>query len=304
MSPRSLPKGTAIRSIGRLLFPPVEVGWTLIFSAVGLLLRPRLRYIEPTGLDRVLVVAPHPDDETIGCGGTIALHSIMGDQVTVCLVTDGGNSRVAGLSQDEVCRRRRDEARRACSFMGNIDLVQLGLPEGKWYDHQLAQALVSLLARYEPTIIYSTSGIDYHPEHVQVARVLAQVLCRPKLVSPTCVRLYEVQVPLTPLLANAATDLSHTIDQKTRALNAYRSQRSSLVWLARLDRYRRGIYRLPGPNEVFWEMSPAAYTLVTQAQQGSPEHYFGIRSRPFTDGVAWLVGTTGRLRLRRFAKEH
>ena len=305
MEDTSFPNRSRLRSIGRrMLFPPVEAGWSLVFKAVGLIWRPRLRLIRPSGYDRVLVIAPHPDDETIACGGTIALHAGMGDDVCVCIVTDGGRSRCAGLSREEVCRRRRQEATHACGLLGNIELIQLGLHEGIWHGQDLSHALESLLERCNPTVIYSPSGIDFHPEHIRVAGVLARVLERHNFTTQVRVRVYEVQVPLTPLLANAATDISPSRDRKARALAAYRTQRQGLVWLSRLEHYRQEIYRLPGPNEVFLELSVASFAALMQTVQAVQVRYFGIRPRPFSDGAAWLLGTKQRVRLMRRLSEH
>jgi LmbE family N-acetylglucosaminyl deacetylase len=294
-----------IQSLGRwFLFPLAEAVWSLTFKAIGLLWRPKLGLINPTGHDKVLVIAPHPDDETIGCGGTIALHSLSGDAMCVCIVTDGGRSRGGGFSREEICRRRREEAVLACGVLGNVGLVQLGLPEGLWHEQQLARPLELLLEDYKPTIIYSPSGIDYHPEHIRVAQVLARVMQSNMFAAKPRVRVYEVQVPLTPLLANAATDISQSKVRKTSALASYNSQQQGLVWLPRFERYRKELYRLPGPNEVFREMSAESFSILMQTAVTGLVRYFGIRPRPFTDGAVWLVGTMERVRLMRRLREH
>ena len=63
---------------------------------VGLLRRRRQPW-QPVGGQRVLVVAPHPDDEALGCGGTIMRHIASGDSVAVLIVTDGRRSRAHNL---------------------------------------------------------------------------------------------------------------------------------------------------------------------------------------------------------------
>src|SRR5687767_6864064 len=82
----------------RWIYHLIEHSWAALFLFARLLLRPSPRNISFTGHDRVMVVAPHPDDETLGCGGTIAKHAAAGDQVEVLIITDGGASRARGLS--------------------------------------------------------------------------------------------------------------------------------------------------------------------------------------------------------------
>ncbi|HEY5624375.1 MAG TPA: PIG-L family deacetylase, partial [Gammaproteobacteria bacterium] len=64
------------------------------------------------------MIAPHPDDEVLGCGGTMARHLAAGDHVHVVVVTDGRRSRVAGLKPEAVAEVRRQEATNAASLLG------------------------------------------------------------------------------------------------------------------------------------------------------------------------------------------
>src|SRR2546421_6220270 len=71
----------------------------------------RARPFESPGGRRVLVVAAHPDDETIGCFATILSHLESGDSVRVLVVTDGSGSRAGSLRPGEMARRRSLEIR-------------------------------------------------------------------------------------------------------------------------------------------------------------------------------------------------
>jgi LmbE family N-acetylglucosaminyl deacetylase len=284
----------------RLIFPAIEFLWCRLFSLAGILLRPQVSRLTPSGRDYVLVLAPHPDDETIGCGGAIALHALAGDQVTVCVVTDGGGSRAGGIPPDEMVARRRSEARAAMEQLGSIDLIQLGLPEGTWQNATLIETLVRLLQDRQPEIIYTTSPVDYHPDHIRVAHCLSTSLRQAPHVGEPAIRLYEVQVPLTPLLADTASYIADVAGLKSRALDEYRTQHSGLGWLRRLSKYQQRLYRAGGPVELFNEQTLTQFIAFISTEQGRATSYRGIRLRPFTDPAAWLVGTRSRLRLRRF----
>jgi LmbE family N-acetylglucosaminyl deacetylase len=183
--------------------------------------------------------------------------------------------------------------------LGDIELIQLGLPEGAWQDAALIRELIALLQRVQPEIIYTTSPVDYHPDHIRVAHCLSNALQRAHKGSKPILRLYEVQVPLTPLLANRVAHISDVASLKWVALSAYRTQDSVLGWLPRLSAYQQRLYRASGPVEVFSELTVDQFIAFVGAERGRAASYRGIRPRPLTDPAAWLVGTRSRLRLRR-----
>src|SRR3954471_3968675 len=90
-----------------------------------------------TGHDRVLVVAAHPDDETIGCAAAIASHRSAGDAVEVLLITDGRGSRAGGLAPDEMARKRREEVASVAPHFPGAEFKQLSLPESEWDPFEL-----------------------------------------------------------------------------------------------------------------------------------------------------------------------
>jgi N-acetylglucosamine malate deacetylase 1 len=76
---------------------------------------------------RVLVVAAHPDDEVLGMGGTIAVHTDRGDVVRVLVVTDGSSTQYPGDAETRA--RKEEEATRAAAELGVEDYVHLDLPD-------------------------------------------------------------------------------------------------------------------------------------------------------------------------------
>jgi LmbE family N-acetylglucosaminyl deacetylase len=276
----------------------VEAGWRGVFAVAGRLRPPAATHGPPRGGERVLLVAPHPDDETLGAGGTLALHARAGDPVLVLMVTDGGASRAGGLSGAAMRQARAAEARAAVAHLGGARLVLAGLPEGDWAPADLAAVLQPLLVEVRPTLIYAPSGVDFHPDHQRVAAGLAAALAAG--LAPACraVRVYEVQVPLTPLLVNCVVPTGSAAAAKGRALAAYATQQGSFAGPRRQAGYLRALYRAAGPVEVFWELAPAAYSRLMGSAAGGAA-FRGLRERPWTDGWAWLGGTRTRRGLRR-----
>lgn len=286
------------------VFPLVERSWELGFTLTGVLLRPSVRHIAPGASGRVLVIAPHPDDETLGCGGTIARHVAAGDRVCVLVVTDGGNSRAGGIRRDEMRRLRAMEAVQALGALGQVELLQLGLPEGSWSPGDLQERLEDLLQREQPAVVYAPSCVDFHPEHLKVARVLARTLRALRNVTHPNIRIYELQVPLTPVLANVAVEVrGWAAEKKATALWHYKTQQGSFGWVHRHGTYLRRLYRTSEPVEVYWELASESYCKLMEVSVGSGGKYRSIRLRPFGDGLAWLVGLRERRQLKRVVRD-
>jgi len=243
----------------------------------------------------VLVVAPHPDDETVGAGGTSALHVAAGDDVTVAVVTDGSASRAGGIPQSEMARRRREEVETAAAVLGIRRLVWLGLPEGRWEETDAARALRPLVDA--AAVVYAPSCVDYHPEHVAVARMLGDLTRQDQLV-----RVYELGVPLTPVLADCVADVRAVAALTAQARAAFRTQRVTVAPFERLARYRASLYGLEAA-EVFWQLAGDVYGDVMRLGdwRGGRCPYCGVRSRPFTDPLAAVIGLRHRVALRQAA---
>jgi LmbE family N-acetylglucosaminyl deacetylase len=278
------------------LYALLEAGWALGFAAAGGLLHARrgMRGWEPAG-GPVLVVAPHPDDEAIACGGAIALHRLAGEPVDVWLVTDGGASGAAGADV------RAAEAQAAAVVLGGT-WHSLELPEGRWPEDEARAPLRRALAELAPAVVYAPSCVDYHPEHLQVARALAAALA--DLEADVAVRIYEAGVPLTPALANRVVPIDEVAALKDRALAAYASQQVALRAVSRLQRCNRRLFGARGRVEVFWEMPAGAYVRLMAAgrwrtHRESP--FYGVRHRPLTDALPYLIGWRARRVLQRAA---
>ena len=295
------PKRRFLRMLARsLIYPVIETCWVQLFRAANFFLHPAPAQVKITGSDRVLVIAPHPDDETLGCGGAIARHADAGDLVCVLIVTDGGASRAKGLERSQMAAIRADEAVRAIGRLNRAVQVVLGrLPEGQWQPDALHGLLASEFSSLRPTIVYAPSRIDFHPEHVRVAvgltRFLSHTECDPSL----RVRVYELQVPLSTPLVNCQVDISRVMVRKVAALAEYKSQAESFPWQPRQDRYLQAIFASAGPIEVFWEMKASDYVRIMSLGPQPRSTFRSLRPRPFTDGLAWLTGTRGRQAMRK-----
>jgi N-acetylglucosamine malate deacetylase 1 len=183
---------------------------------------------EPGG-GKILVLAPHMDDETLGCGGTIARHVMSGAQVTVIFLTDGryGGGSYAGMTEPERNRKleriigvRKQEARCAGEILGVQSLMFLDAEDTRLNaDRRVPKLLREILGREQPHCVYLPYFLDQHRDHRAANSVLLAAVAGTRL-EFEC-RGYEVWTPLFP---NCIVNIDVTIELKKRALACYRSQ--------------------------------------------------------------------------------
>jgi LmbE family N-acetylglucosaminyl deacetylase len=284
----------------RVVYPALEATWAAGFATAGRR-RPRGRAHpwRAAGGQRVGIVAPHPDDETVGCGGVAALHAAAGDRVAVLIVTDGGASRASRPAGAGIVARRAAEARAAGAALGVIALRLGGLPEGGWSVGAGARVIGAWLAAERPALLYAPSCVDYHPEHLRVALALARALAALPADAQPRVRVYEVFTPLGSGLVNCVASIGPARAAKAEALACYASQAAGLIQVPRRDGYLGRYYARPGGAEAFWDMSALAYSAFIAAGDwsGRASPFRGLRGRPFSDPLAWVVGGRERRRL-------
>src|SRR5262245_33909198 len=168
--------------------------------------------------ERLLVLAPHPDDEVIGCGGLVALHLRDGRRVRVVVATDGGEAR-------EPAERQR-ESRAALAPLGDAEIEFLNFPDRHLAESEgFAAALRDILVDFRPDLVACPSAIEIHPDHLALARALCDVIARDAALfadlAVTKVAFYEVSHPLRP---NALVDITSVADAKYAAIAMHATQ--------------------------------------------------------------------------------
>jgi LmbE family N-acetylglucosaminyl deacetylase len=181
------------------------------------------------GREKVVVLAPHMDDEIIGCGGTIARHVDMGADVTVVYLTDGrrgsgGLFKLQGAAlraaEEALVLTRKEEARLALGCLGVQKLVFLDAPDTELADNSaVAAQLRTVLSDIRPSLVYVPCFLEHHPDHRAASAVLAAA-CAGTELDFMCFG-YEVWTPLFP---NCLVWIDATIERKRLAMAQYRSQ--------------------------------------------------------------------------------
>lgn len=170
--------------------------------------------LAPVG--RALVIAPHADDETLGCGGTLARMAAAGWQVRVLVVTDGAAGDPLHFVEDVVATRQR-ECRAALARLGVSDVRFLDEPDGRFRGHRGFDAvLATALAEFRPDWLLSPSPLDYHRDHVAIA--LSVVRAWRRRGGAGRLFYYETWVPLP---VTHVVDIGAVMDRKFAAVAEY-----------------------------------------------------------------------------------
>jgi N-acetylglucosamine malate deacetylase 1 len=169
--------------------------------------------LDCAGVQRVLVIAPHPDDESLGCGGTLAQLAPSCD-IHVLLVTngDGGGELPPGTS--ETRKREMDNAVRALGIAHPV--MHLDEPDGKFADSpRFRTALAELVARLRPQWVFLPWLHDSHADHARIAHASSEVLARSAVDK---LLYYEAWVPVP---ATHVNDITATLAAKERAIGCH-----------------------------------------------------------------------------------
>lgn len=162
--------------------------------------------VDPVSLPvSVLVLAPHPDDEVLGCGGMLAFHAERGDKVRVVICSGSGTDR-------------EEEAARAAQALGLSAPEVLSFADGGLADEdELTPRIAQELALHQPELVYAPSPLEHHPDHRAVLRALVDATEGLEL---RCL-LYGVNQPAP---RGVLFDITRWREKKRAALEAHASQ--------------------------------------------------------------------------------
>jgi LmbE family N-acetylglucosaminyl deacetylase len=211
---------------------------------------------EPDDKKVITVVAPHPDDEVFGCGGTIAKCVASGHEVHVIIVTKGDS-----LFDADLIEQGRGEALKAHELLGVARTHFVDLPAIKLDtlpQYQINDVLTKLFAEIEPDVLFLPFPGDVSSDH-RLVHACAMVAARPIVHQVRAIYSYETlsstnwnSPGLVPaFIPNAFTDISDTIGLKLQAVRIYESQirqyphERSPESVEALSRYRGGFVNLP-----------------------------------------------------------
>jgi LmbE family N-acetylglucosaminyl deacetylase len=186
---------------------------------------------------RVLVAAPHMDDEAIAPGGTLLLHGQAGSTLGVVFTSDSAVFP-GQTGADSLTQIRRREAEDATRLLGVEILKFLNYPDGDLVrrEQPIGRDLAKLLRDWKPDQFFCPFPADHHRDHQATAAAAALAIRETNWSGE--VWGYEVWSTLWP---NFAVDISAVVEQKRAAINCYVSQTGDRPYaeaILGLNRYR------------------------------------------------------------------
>jgi LmbE family N-acetylglucosaminyl deacetylase len=231
--------------------------------------------------DRVLVIAPHPDDETIGAGGFLLRHRGLAELHVITVFNgEGGGKLERGPWEDtpeykaELVAIRREELERVTVALGLASVQRLDFPDGA-VDPQLGAALCLRQAvdRVSPNIVMLPWYLDAQRDH-RITNVLYAWGCA----DISCMVLgYEIWQMLEP---NAVLDITDLLNEKLALVSKYQSQMATVDYLGIVE----GLAR-----------TRAFYSPVRPNRGGGAEAYLALPNVDYCDLVTSVYGEHGQL---------
>ncbi|MBI4272958.1 PIG-L family deacetylase [Candidatus Uhrbacteria bacterium] len=186
---------------------------------------------------KILVMVAHPDDEVLGCGGTIAQHTSRGDTVWVCILGEGVMSRTSfsEREKEEQLKQLQGFAKKASSILGVQRVIFKNFPDNA-FDRvarlDIIHEVESIFKTFQPQIVYTHHQSDVNIDH-QYSVEIVQALCRP-LPRSSIESVFSFEIPSSTewnyvkadlFRPNVFIELSEELmKKKIEALEAYASE--------------------------------------------------------------------------------
>lgn len=167
-------------------------------------------------VEKILILSPHPDDEIMGCGGTIYKYHEAGTDVHIVYITDGS----FGITDRDIESRKR-EALAIKEIVPKVTQYFLDFKDSRLFESidSLQNKIGILINEIKPNLIFTPWILDHHDDHVVVTTALANAI-KPGI-PEMIISLYEI---MSPIFGNHSVNISSEFETKKALLNCYSSQ--------------------------------------------------------------------------------
>lgn len=211
-------------------------------------------------MKKVMFIAVHPDDETLGCGGTILKHKAQGDEIYWLTITNATKDHPFHFSDEFVIMREQLVDKVALAY-GFNETIKLDLPTQMLHSIDLKDFVVAVddvIKRIQPNVIYMPFRGDVHSDH----RIAFDAIysCTKSFRKPFIEKIYMLEalsetefspaVPSTSFVPNVYVDITEFMDKKMAIMTLYEKEvmpepyprsLSSIKALARVRGSRAGV---------------------------------------------------------------
>jgi len=188
---------------------------------------------------KVLVVAAHPDDEVLGCGGTVLRHVAGGDEVFIAILGEGVMARADGRNKSRLSKERdrvRDAAVRVARALGAGDLFRHDFPDNRMDQVpllEIVKVVEGVLTRFRPDRVYTHFANDLNIDHCMISR--AVVTASRPLSTQTVPEIYAFETlsstewafgPSEGFKPDTFVEISSFLEKKIEAMSLYETETS------------------------------------------------------------------------------
>ena len=180
---------------------------------------------------KILAIAPHPDDETLGCGGTLLKHKNNGDEINWLIITDINSEE--GWPKDRI-KKRSNEIKQISNFYNFSNHENLSYPSTKMDIIPISELIEKISKFYnkiKPEVVYMPYDHDVHTDHQIICKAVLSMIKWFRYPYINKVLMYETlsetdfnlgqQNSFKP---NTYVDISNYIDKKIKAMSIYESE--------------------------------------------------------------------------------
>lgn len=180
-------------------------------------------------MEKILVVCAHPDDETLGIGGTLALHAAKKDEISILIMTDGETSRRENIG----IKSRQQQAINACKILGITDIEFLSFEDQKLDTIpllELNKKIEMKMKKVNPTILYTHFWGDLNKDHrcvFESVAVASRPLKNKKLKKFICFETpssTDYTIGDETYKPNLFVDIENVLSKKLEALSNYKNE--------------------------------------------------------------------------------
>lgn len=180
-------------------------------------------------MKKIVVLAPHPDDETLGCGGTLLRHKDRGDKIYWLIVTEMNGE--SGFSREQI-ENRNDELKKVAEAYRFEAVHHLKFPATRLDVvpmNTIIKAMHEIIKQIEPDTVYLPHGADIHSDHRIVFNAITACLKWFRLPTVKRVLSYEVlsatdlsyPLPTQGFSPNVYVNISETLGKKIETMKLY-----------------------------------------------------------------------------------
>ena len=264
------------RKILNTIFKPINALYFKVFTLLNnktILNRNNISSNLPG--ERILILAPHVDDETIGCGGAILKYKNNSKRLSICYLTKS-QKRGSGKSPKDIAKERQEEAYKVAAKVGLVkdDLFFLSGEDGNLLHTDIKDELLEVIEKIRPEIIFVPIFLDTHKDHYAAnIKLLDAYKSKPDLFKGVEVFLYESQSPITPIYSNVILDIRDVFKEKLELLKMFKSQNINIESIKNVN-HINGLAPKLEAAEAFIRISIEEYKKIIDSSIYSAEEEF------------------------------